>query len=100
MRALEGLVTPLSDFLVCSVAVSVVVVIIGCLIAIVCQGMSKHSRCPGVAAPTIFLGATGWVLYKNWINVQRISIKSTVRKYIHAFIRTLAFMGVALLGIM
>lgn len=64
-----------------AVVVSAVVVIIGCLITIICQG------------------ATGWVLYKNWINVQRISIKSTVRRYIHAFIRTVAFMVVALLGI-
>jgi len=64
-----------------AVMVSVVVVIIGCLIAIICQG------------------TTGWMLYKNWINVQRISIKSTVRKYIHAFVRTVAFTVVAVLGI-
>lgn len=64
-----------------AIVVSVVVVIIGCLITIICQG------------------TTGWILYKNWINVQRVSIKSTVRKYIHAFVRTVAFTVVASLGL-
>lgn len=79
--------------------VSVVVVIIGCLIAIICQGEPDLVFLMLTKPNTFFLGTTGWILYKNWINVQRVSIKSTVRKYIHAFVRTVAFMVVAILGI-
>jgi len=64
-----------------AVVISVVVVCLGCLAAVVCQAI------------------TGWILYKNWIKVQCVSITSTIRKYIHAFIRTLAFTVVAILGI-
>ncbi|KAF9446824.1 hypothetical protein P691DRAFT_824396 [Macrolepiota fuliginosa MF-IS2] len=64
-----------------AIVVSVVIVLLSCVVAVVCQA------------------ATGWMLYKNWIKVQRVSVTSTIRKYIHAFIRTLAFTVVAILSV-
>ncbi|KAF9446823.1 hypothetical protein P691DRAFT_803370 [Macrolepiota fuliginosa MF-IS2] len=45
-----------------------------------------------------FQTATGRVLYKNWIKVKNLSVRSTIYRYIDAFIRSLAFMVVAILG--
>jgi hypothetical protein len=47
-----------------------------------------------------FQAATGRALYKNWIQVQNVSITSTARKHFHAFIRTIAFTAIAMTGIM
>ncbi|KXN84764.1 hypothetical protein AN958_12191 [Leucoagaricus sp. SymC.cos] len=66
----------------CNVIISAVIVITACLSAVALQA------------------ATGWTLYKNWLSVQKVSIAATARKYIHAFIRTIAFTGVAIIAVM
>ncbi|EKM78848.1 hypothetical protein AGABI1DRAFT_114424 [Agaricus bisporus var. burnettii JB137-S8] len=63
-----------------SIIVSVVLVVLTGVIAI------------GVQA------ATAWMLYKNWLREKKWSITSTMRKYIHAFIRTITFTVIALMG--
>ncbi|KXN92960.1 hypothetical protein AN958_09060 [Leucoagaricus sp. SymC.cos] len=64
-----------------AVIISAVIVITACLSAVALQA------------------ATGWTLYKNWLSVQKVSIAATARKYIHAFIRTIAFTGVAIIAV-
>lgn len=43
--------------------------------------------------------ATGWLLYKNWIKVKNLGLTSTIRRFIQAFLRTVAFTVIAILGL-
>ncbi|KAJ3567473.1 hypothetical protein NP233_g6342 [Leucocoprinus birnbaumii] len=43
--------------------------------------------------------ATGWSLYHNWIKLQNVSVTSTARRYLNAFVRTITFTALGIIAL-